>query len=215
MNALKGQSGLTYLIWIVLAAEFLTALFAARWTSAYVSASTLVLTITPIFLASRLHIRLPPSFVAAIAAFVFATLFLGEVFDFYERYWWWDVVLHGLSAIGFGLAGFLVVFILFEGDRYAAPAWAMGLLAFCFGVTTGVIWEVFEFAMDEAFGLNMQKSGLPDTMKDLIVDVIGAAIGGMSGALYLRGKALGSVAALLDEFVRLNRRFFSQFRRPR
>lgn len=213
MQSLRNQSRLTYLIWGGLALEIFAALITGRWTAAFVAAGTLGLSMTPIFLASRLHIRLPPSIVAVAVAFVFATIFLGEVFDFYERLWWWDVALHGLSAVGFGIAGFLFVFILFEGDRYAAPPWAMGLLAASIGIMIGVLWEIFEFGMDQAFGLNMQKSGLPDTMGDLIVDVIGSAFGGAMGALYLRGQALGSVSALVEEFVTLNRRLFRRFRR--
>ena len=213
MKVLRDQSSLTYAIWLVLIIEFFIALITMRWTVAFVSLSTLMLSFAPPFLASRLHIRLPRWIIAAVALFLFATLFLGEVLDFYERLWWWDIALHGLSALGFGFTGFLFVFILFEGDRYAAPAWAMGLLAFCFAVTIGVIWEVFEFSMDQAFGMNMQKTGLMDTMGDLIVDVIGAGIAGITGALYLRRLALGSVAALFDEFVQLNRRFFKNFRR--
>lgn len=213
MKRFQDQSGLTYVIWAVLTVELALALVTTRWTAAFVSLTTLALTMTPLMLAPRLQIRLPRSIIAAIAGFVFASLFLGEVMDFYTRLWWWDIALHGFSALGFGLFGFLFVFILFEGDRYAAPAWAIGLLAFCFAVTIGVIWEVFEFAMDQIFGLNMQKSGLVDTMGDLIVDIIGAGIGGVTGALYLRGKALGSVSALVDEFVGLNKRFFGRFRR--
>jgi len=213
MQALRHQSRLTYLIWGGLALEIIAAVITARWTAAFVAAGTLGLSMTPLFVASRLHIRLPPSIISVAVAFVFATLFLGEVFDFYERLWWWDIALHGLSAVGFGIAGFLFVFILFEGDRYAAPPWAMGLLAASIGIMIGVLWEIFEFAMDQTFGMNMQKSGLRDTMGDLIVDVIGSGVGGIMGALYLRGKALGSVSALVDDFVTLNRRFFRRFRR--
>ncbi len=213
MEALKHQSRITYLIWSGLGVEVLAALLTGRWTAAFVAGRTLALSMAPLFMASRLHIRLPPSIVALAVVFVFATIFLGEAFDFYERLWWWDIALHGFSAVGFGIAGFLFVFILFEGDTYAAPAWAMGLLAASIGVTIGALWEIFEFSMDQAFGLNMQKSGLPDTMGDLIVDVIGASFGGTMGALYLKGKALGSVAALVDQFVAMNRRLFRRFQR--
>ena len=213
MQALRNQRRLTYLIWGGLVLEVIAALITARWTAAFVAAGTLGLSMTPLFLASRLHIRLPPSIVAVAVLFVFATLFLGEVFDFYERLWWWDIALHGFSAVGFGIAGFLFVFILFEGDRYAAPPWAMGLLAASIGIMIGVLWEVFEFTMDQTFGMNMQKSGLADTMGDLIVDVVGAGFGGSMGALYLRGQTLGSISALMDEFGALNRRLFSKFRR--
>ncbi len=212
LREVRNQNVVTYVIWAVLLVELVGVLFAGRWMVVFVVIGTFALSLTPLVLAPRLGFRLPPSMVAAVAAFVFATLYLGEVFDFYGRYWWWDVVLHGFSALSFGFAGFLLVFIMFEGDRYAAPPWAIGILAFCFAVTIGVIWEIFEFAMDSFFGMNMQKSGLVDTMTDLIVDVIGAAIGGLIGALYLRGRALGSVAALFDDFVALNKRLFSRFK---
>jgi len=212
MQALRNQSRLTYLIWGVLAAETVAALVTGRWTAGFVAAGTLALSMTPLFLASRLHIRLPRSITAIAVLFVFATIFLGEVFDFYERLWWWDIALHALSAVGFGIAGFLFVFILFEGDRYAAPPWAMGLLATATGIMIGVLWEIFEFVMDQAFGLNMQKSGLVDTMGDLMVDMVGSAFGGTMGALYMRGKAIGTVSVLVDEFVSENSRLFRRFR---
>ena len=208
MKALRDQLWLTYAIWGVLMLSALTALATARWPVAFVALATILVSMLPMILAPRLGLHLPRRFIAVIVLFVFATLFLGEVYDFYERYWWWDIALHGLSAVGFGLIGFLLVFILFEGDRYAAPAWALGMIAFCMGVTIGVTWEIFEFGMDQIFGLNMQKSGLMDTMGDLIVDCIGAGIGGLTGYLYLKGRDLGGSRAVIDEFIHHNRRFF-------
>jgi hypothetical protein len=75
------------------------------------------------------------------------------------------------------------------------------------------MWEIFEFAMDQAFGLNMQKSGLPDTMLDLIVDTLGAGIGALAGFFYLKRLELGGLTGVLQEFIQKNRRFFRKFRR--
>ena len=150
-------------------------------------------------------------FLAAISLFVFSTLFLGEVFDFYDRFWWWDILLHGISAIGFGIIGFLFVFYLFEGDRYAAPPWALALIAFAFAVSIGTMWEIFEYGMDQIFGLNMQKSGLDDTMTDLIVDALGAFTGAISGFFWLKGRQVG-FAGMIDEFIALNRQWFSKLK---
>jgi hypothetical protein len=204
-----------YAIWGFLAVELVAALVTQSFPTAFIAAVTLGLSVLPALAASRLHIRLPVSFLAAAVLFIFATIYLGEQEGYYDLYWWWDILLHFGSAMGFGLIGFLFAFMLFEGDRYAAPPFAITLIAFCFGVTIGTLWEVFEFAMDQIFGLNMQKSGLLDTMSDLIVDCIGAALGAFMGFLYLKGRQLGGPVAAIDEFVRLNRRLFRKAGRKR
>jgi len=185
---LGGQSYVVYLIWAVLVVELVVSLFNGHYSLAFIALATLTLSFAPVLFADRFKIQLPIHFFAGIVLFLFGTIYLGEVFDFYERYWWWDVLMHGGSAMGFGLIGFIFVFILFEGDKYAAPHWALALMAFCIAITIGALWEVFEFAMDQIFGLNMQKSGLMDTMWDFIVNIIGAAIGAAAGFGYLKGR---------------------------
>jgi len=207
-----GQPIIVQMIWAVLLVAFVLALAEGRWSLAFVSAATFGLSILPVVASRRFGIRLPVRFFAWIVLFVFGTIFLGEAFDFYTRYWWWDVILHAGSAVGFGLAGFLFVFMLFEGDRYAAPAWAVAFISFCFALSIGTLWEIFEFAMDQIFGLNMQKSGLIDTMWDLIVDTLGASIGAIAGLSYLKGQELGGLTAAIREFVAANRRFFRKRR---
>ncbi len=178
----------------------------------FVALATWVLTLSPRRFARWLGIDLPPSFLLAIVVFTFGTLFLGEVFDFYERYWWWDIALHFGSAMGFGLIGFLFIFMLFEGDRLAAPPLAIAVLSFATAVAIGALWEVFEFAMDQLFGLNMQKSGLVDTMADLIVDILGAFLGATAGYFYLKGRQLGGLGAAIDAFVQRNKSLYRKIR---
>ncbi|UZD90093.1 hypothetical protein [Cognatishimia activa] len=202
------QPKLAKLIWLGLAVTALIALFFARWQLAFVSTMTLMLSMAPVVISRWANVRVPDSFVVGVVLFVGGTLFLGEVFDFYERYWWWDVAMHGGSAVAFGLTGFLLIFMMFQGDRYAAPPFGVAVFAFCFAVTIGVAWEVFEFSMDRLLGLNMQKSGLSDTMGDLIVDAVGAGVGAAAGYLYLHGRERGGLTGIIDEFVRRNPRFF-------
>lgn len=191
---------------------FGTAIVEAQWSLAFVSAFTFALSLVPVLFQDRFGIRLPMRFLAWIVIFIFATIFLGEAFDFYERLWWWDVLLHGGSALGFGLVGFLFVFMLFEGDKYAAPAWAIAFVSFCFALSIGTLWEIFEFAVDRIAGTQMQKSGLMDTMGDLIVDTVGASIGALSGFLYLKGQQFGGLTAALQEFIQANRKLFRKRR---
>lgn len=197
----------------VLVLEMVTGVATQAWPAVFVALITLGLTFLPRYAARFLGVELPGSILAAIVVFLFASLFLGEVANFYERFWWWDVVLHFFSALSFGAMGFLLIFMLFEGDRYAAPAWALAVLAFCVGLSIGALWEIFEFAMDQWFGMNMQKSGLLDTMKDLIVDTVGAALGAFSGYLYLKGRQFGGLGKAMGEFVALNKRLYGKLRK--
>lgn len=208
IQQLRKQNLFVQCLWSLLILLALVAAITGRWSLSFIAIATFLLAITPVVLASRLDITLPLPFVAATTLFVMASIFLGEVFDFYERVWWWDIALHASSAIGFGLIGFVFVFMMFEGDRFAAPHWAMCLLAFGLAVTVGVFWEIFEFTMDAWFGLNMQKSGLQDTMGDLIVDVFGAAFASGLGYAYLVAKERSFLTSPIDRFVSLNKRLF-------
>ncbi|MEL6913178.1 MAG: hypothetical protein AAFP13_01625 [Pseudomonadota bacterium] len=195
-------------LWSGLLLSALSALLLGRLPLAFVSAATLLLAVAPLVLAERLSLRLPLPFLLATTLFVVASLMLGEVFDFYNRLWWWDLALHGSAAVGFGLIGFLFVFMLFEGDRFAAPASALAFIAFCVAMMMGALWEVFEFSMDKLFGLNMQKSGLDDTMGDLIVNAIGGAAASLAGYFYARYENAGLLGRGLEQFIALNKRYF-------
>lgn len=201
---------------LVLLVEALFGAVTGNLAAVFVALSALVLMALPGVLASRMQLILPQGFLAAIAVFVMASIYLGELHDFYDRFWWWDLVLHGGSAMGFGILGFLLVLMLFEGDRYAAPPWALGVLSFCLAITVGTLWEVFEFTMDSGFGFSMQKSGLPDTMGDLIVNAVGAALAALAGAAYLSRAEGWRLGGAFDSFVRANRTRFRKLmsRRP-
>ena len=203
-----GQSPIIAFLWGVLLVTGLTAMVLGRWPLGFVALATFALATAPAILASRLNITLPVPFLAATTLFIFASVFLGEAFDFYERVWWWDIALHGASAVGFGLIGFLFIFMLFEGDRFAAPPSALAFIAFCLAMTAGAIWEIFEYAMDLTFGLQMQKTGLDDTMSDLMIDGVGAFIGALSGYIYLKGSNAGLTTHLIRQFITLNMRLY-------
>ncbi|MFT5142204.1 MAG: hypothetical protein ACI80V_001748 [Rhodothermales bacterium] len=85
----------------------------------------------------------------------------------------------------------------------------VALFAFMFSVGCGALWEIFEFGMDATFEMNMQKSGLVDTMWDLIVDAIGAGAIAVMGYRYLM--TAGNTSFLekwIASFVKANPRLF-------
>lgn len=167
---------------------------------------TLILTLVPTALERFYHVRFPHGIILSIVLFIYATLFLGEIFDFYENFWWWDILLHFGSAIGLSLVAFLLLYLLYKSSVIKSPPSVAALFAFSFGIAMAAMWEIFEFGMDEIFGLNMQKSGLTDTMWDLIVSVIGAGLVAVWAYVYLRFGSKNIVSRAISEFRTLNKK---------
>jgi len=194
--------------WFMLAGVAVAGLAFGTYDVSIIAVSALLLSLSPFFIERLLQIDIPAGFSVAIAAFLVATLVLGEVGDFYERFWWWDLVLHTGSAIAFGLVGVVLMLVLLRGRKLEAAPITVAFFAFCFAVTVGTIWEIWEFFLDQAFGLNTQKSGLVDTMWDLIVNCAGAGIGAAAGFAHLKGWKGGPLAAELRAFARQNPKLF-------
>jgi hypothetical protein len=176
----------------------------------FIAIITLFLTFLPRMIANRNHIKLPASYQIIILAFIFAAQYLGELNAYYYKYWWWDSMLHTLSGVILGFVGVLLVYILNKEEKidvYLSPFF-VALFAFTFAVATGALWEIFEFAMDAFFGLNMQKSGLVDTMWDLIVDSIGALVAAVYGYLYEKKQGSERVNRMFSNFLNINREIF-------
>ena len=120
--------------------------------------------------------------------FIFITLFLGSIHNFYEAFWWWDLVLHGSFGIIGGLFGFLILYTLYVQKNFNASPATMLLFAFSFAVALGAIWEIFEYGMDVFFNTQMQeaaKTGVNDTMQDIIVETCTAFFATFLGYLYI------------------------------
>ena len=63
--------------------------------------------------------------------------------------------------------------------------------------------------MDWFFNFNMQKSGLVDTMTDLIVNTIGSLIAAVLGYFYVRNGDSLIVDRLVKSFVNKNPKLFN------
>ena len=154
----------------------------------------------PSILERRLRFELPGLLYGFYIVFLYCAIFLGEVRSFYYLFPRWDSILHFFSSMMTGFFGLMVVTIL-NRDRHVSmnlsPLFVC-LFAFCFSVTIGSLWEIYEFIGDGLFGLNMQKfmtaqgellvghNALRDTMKDIIVDVLGALLASVIGMISIR-----------------------------
>lgn len=188
----KIQLVISYILQLSLVAAIIFAAYQENWLNVFAISSIFMFTLLPTIMRRNYRIRLPIEFDFVVILFSYAALFLGEVHTYYTKLWWWDILLHGSSGILLGIAGFLLVYILNNEEQVHCnmkPVF-VALFSFVFAIAIGVAWEIFEFFMDSTFGLKMQKSGLVDTMTDLIVNVIGALLVSFLGFLYLKNKRL-------------------------
>ncbi|RSV14837.1 hypothetical protein CA236_15600 [Sphingomonas sp. ABOLG] len=201
---------------LVLAGEFVFLVLDRQWLHVFLVAAITAMMLLPVLLGRRLSVTIPSEIQILAILFIFATLFLGEVRDYYERFWWWDLALHATAGLLLGLLGFMIVYMLNEDrqvDMHMRPSF-LALFAFCFSLAIGAVWEVFEFAMDQIFGMTMQKpmlgdaSGLTDTMWDLIVDAVGAAIISLAGWRYLSRARTSYVDSWARRFIERNPQIF-------
>ena len=179
---------ITAFLQVILIGSIVLSALQGQWLAAVATVGIVLLTLVPAVLGRRFRIYIPPEFELLAILFIFGSLFLGEVRGYYTRFWWWDAVLHLGSGFLLGILGFMLVYAVNQkdlGNLGLKPSF-VAVFAFSFAVALGALWEIFEFAMDWTFGLNMQKTGLVDTMADLIVDTIGAAAISLAGYGFLR-----------------------------
>ncbi len=163
-----------------------SALIRGQWLGAFSGSIVLLLTFAPALIERHLRVPLPVELTLITCVFLYASFALGEVRDFYEKIWWWDLALHGVAALTIGVIGFLSIYVFYMTQRIQIAAGWIATITFALAVSLGTIWEIFEFLMDWNFGLIMQKSGLVDTMTDLMINAAGAAIAAVIGYLYVR-----------------------------
>lgn len=215
--ALRIRMGILLALQGIMAVQLIALLWQGSWASAVWLSAIMLVTGAPVLLRSRLVVQVPAEYELMTILFVFASLFLGEYRSYYERFWWWDVALHGISGLLLGILGFILVYVLNESRRIGLqmrPGF-VALFAFTFAVTVGTLWEIFEFAADQLFGTQMQKpmfgdpSGLTDTMWDLIVDALGAAVISGIGWLHMKRDKRSFIDGWTERFIKSNPRFFA------
>lgn len=176
------------------------------WENFFFSGLTLALAFLPELIERKFKINLPIEFELVIVSFNYLSWFAGEALNAYENFWWWDTMLHVSSGLILGFAAFLVIYTGLRRKEIHLTPRMVALLVFLVGIGFGAIWEIFEFAMDQLFGLNMQRlqTGVTDTMKDLIVDGLGAMIMGYVGARYIRREKVWFVSNWIRNFFKYN-----------
>lgn len=113
--------------------------------------------------------------------------YLGSGFKYYDKYVWWDRVLHlfsGISFVSFGVG--------ISDEIMTSTKLGILLFSFSFSVAVHSIWEASEYISDRLFHTDHQRwqkrnkthnhlsnkaiqpAGLVDTMNDMLLGIIGA-----------------------------------------
>ncbi|MFO7845217.1 MAG: hypothetical protein R6V27_01550 [Balneolaceae bacterium] len=203
---------------VVISLESGYLLYSGQWVPFILGCLVIISLISPILFRSQLQIEIPAEFHLAAVFFILAALYFGEIQKFYQRIWWWDIVLHTTAGLLMGILGFLLVYILNETDRvkmHLEPGF-VAFFAFLFAISIGTFWEIFEFTIDQLFGTTMQKpmfndpSGLTDTMWDMIVNAGGALVISLSGWWYLKTNQDFFVMNWIKKFINRNPSLFKK-----
>ena len=147
-------------------------LFLNNYEAAFFCVLTIVLLYVPSWIQVKLRIELPPPLEITILCFIFAAEILGEVSSFYVNVPHWDTMLHTLNGFLAAAVGFSMVLLLNDDDRltFDLSPFFLALVAFCFSMTIGVLWEFFEFGMDYFFHTDMQKDTVINAIYTVALD---------------------------------------------
>lgn len=162
---------LRFAVILIMIAQF----FNGNFENVFLCLLTLVLLMLPTMIERSLMIDLPNTLEIIIMLFIFAAEMLGDIQAFYTTYQGWDTMLHTLNGFLCAAIGFSLVDMLNRHERFSlslSPVF-MAIVAFCFSMTIGVLWEFFECAMDQLFLLDMQKDSIMHSISSVMLDPTG------------------------------------------
>lgn len=150
-------------------------IFNRNYENVFLCILTLLLLIVPSFVQVTLKVELPTTLEIIILVFIFAAEILGEISEFYLVFPLCDTVLHTLNGFLAAAIGFSLVDLLNRSEKltFKLSPLFMAIVAFCFSMTIGVMWEFFEFGMDQILGFDMQKDTIVHTVSSVLLNPTG------------------------------------------
>lgn len=174
----KAKPGVTA-VYIILQALVIVAIvaqsFKGNFENVFLCVLTLFLFTLPSFLERTIRVEIPDTLEIIILLFIFAAEILGEIQAYYIQYPYWDTMLHTLNGFLCAAIGFSLLDILNRNEKlkFSLSPVYLAVVAFCFSMTIGVLWEFFEFSMDQLFLLDMQKDTVVNSIGSVMLDPTG------------------------------------------
>jgi len=163
---------------LLVIAVMILQLYNGNYENFFLCILTLLLFMLPGFVQVSFKVELPVVLEIIILLFIFAAEILGEISEFYVKFPYWDTMLHTLNGFLAAAIGFSLVDLLNRSKKLVfelSPLFT-AIVAFCFSMTIGVIWEFFEFAMDIFLGFDMQKDTIVHTITSVMLDPAGGNV---------------------------------------
>ncbi len=215
----KGLATVYFLLRLSVILTMVAQIYNRNFENVYLCILTLVLFMLPAIFERKLHIDVPDTLEVIVLLFIYAAEILGEIREYYIAVPFWDDLLHTTNGFLCAAIGFSLVNLLNKDERVEfqlSPAY-MALMAFCFSMTIGVLWEFFEWGADTFLHADMQKDeiihainsvnldplgrNVPNYISD-ITDVILGQADGTQRALGLGGYLdIGLIDTMTDLFV--------------
>ena len=179
-EALRSKKGAVVTVYIVLRLAVILVLiaqfFKGNFENVFLCILTLILFLVPTFIERKIHVDLPDTLEIIIMLFIFAAEILGEIQAYYITFHYWDTMLHTINGFLCAAIGFALVDILNRTERISLSLspFYMAVVAFCFSMTVGVLWEFFECAMDQIFMQDMQKDTIVNAISSVMLDPTGS-----------------------------------------
>ena len=181
-------------------------LFSLDWLFALSALGILLLLYASETIERLYGLRIPLELELWYVAFMFGSLFLGGLLDFYSM-WTWDILMHFSSMAGITLGAYLIGYVWWQQSRLHVPLIVIPLSAFMFATTVGVVWEIFEFAADAWVGpyldFQLQASNL-DTMFDFVFNSLGAGLMCVVAYLHIKSGRARWPQSIIDRLYREN-----------
>ena len=148
------------------------AAFMHRFENIFVCVLALILLALPSIIEKQLAIDIPPLMEGIIYCFIYAAEILGEIACFYVTVPFWDKALHTTSGFIYAAVGYSMADVLNRHKKVSfelSPLF-LALVAFCFSMTIGALWEIFEFSVDNLFHKDMQKDTVIQQITSVALD---------------------------------------------
>lgn len=170
------ENKVTFIVYTILRLIVIVSLVSSvirgEYENVFVCTLSLLLLVMPAIIEKKLRIYFPTTLEVIILLFIFCAEILGEIHNFSMIVPYWDTILHTLNGFLFAAFGFALLDIINRNEKmkFQLSPFYLAVVAFCFSMTIGILWEFFEFGSDLFLGTDMQKDVIIQSFNSVTLD---------------------------------------------